>query len=49
MKLYVLSSQIFIFESILVTTDRNDGHKGKTNKQTKIRKRDLPKDEGENR
>lgn len=46
MKLHVFSSQIFVFERILVTTDRNDGHKGKTKK---TKERDPPKDQGKNR
>lgn len=37
MKLHVLWNQIFVFESILVTTeDRSDGDKGKT-KETNAR------------
>lgn len=46
LKLYVFSSQIFVFERILVTTDRNDGHKGKTKK---TKERDPSKDEDKSR
>lgn len=45
-KLYVFSSQIFVFERIPVTADRNDGHKGKTKK---TKERDPSKDEGKSR